>query len=279
MKTLLEVLKLSTNYLEERGVPSARRQAEDLLSLALGLKRMDLYMSHDRPLGEVELDICRRYLARRGKREPLAYIHGEVEFFGVALHVTPQVLIPRQETEIMAAHCASILEKSCGTLLDLCSGSGCLGISLKKRCPEWTVVLSDLSQDALDVAKKNAVRNEAEVEMCCGDLALPVKNRLFEACVVNPPYISNKDYESLEPEVRSHEPPLALIGGKTGLEFYEKLSIELSCVLKSGAKVWLEIGYDQAKSVGELFSKAPWKGLELHKDWSGKDRFFFLEKE
>lgn len=135
MKTLLEILTLSTNYLQQQGFKNPRRQAEDLISEALGLQRLGIYLEFDRPLSESELEICRNYLARRSKGEPLQYIKGETEFYGCRICLNQNVLIPRQETEILVDLIAKRLEKedlSRKTLWDVCCGSGCIGIALKK---------------------------------------------------------------------------------------------------------------------------------------------------
>lgn len=272
MKTVLEILKLSTEFLKQKGIANPRRQAEDLLSDALGIKRMELYTDFERPLTDPELEELRSRLSRRGKGEPNPYIHGQVEFFGCQFYVDPSVLIPRQETELLADRIAQEIQPHT-TLWDLCCGSGCLGISLKKRVPELKVTLSDVSPQALAVARRNAELNQVEVEFVEGDFIEPLRGRQIDTLVCNPPYISELEYALLDPEVRCFEPRLALLAGTTGLEFYQRLAPTLKSFMAPNGKVWLEIGADQGPSVQAIFGN---KG-KIIEDWAGKDRFFFLD--
>ncbi len=287
MKTILEILTLSADYLRQKSIANARRQAEDLMSDALSLSRMDLYTQFERPLTEDELDVCRKNLIRRSKGEPLQYIKGSLEFYGCTIKVTKDVLIPRQETEILVDMIAKRLEddeKKAGSLkgkilFDVCTGSGCIGIALKKKFPDLKVILSDISTKALEIAKENAEKNEVDVEILLGDLLLPFKGKKCDYFVSNPPYIAENEYAGLEIEVKDHEPKLALISGATGLEFYEKLAKDLQGFLKSSARVFLEIGRAQGSDILKLFLDDPWKNMKVEKDWSSQDRFFLLEIE
>lgn len=287
MKTILEVLTLSADYLRQKNVANARRQAEDLLSDALDLSRMEIYTHFERPLTEVELDVCRKNLARRAKGEPLQYIKGSLEFYGCTIKVSKDVLIPRQETEILVDMIAKRLEQDQKQegglkgkiLFDVCTGSGCIGIALKKKFPDLKVILSDISTKALEIAKENAEKNEVDVEILLGDLLLPFKGKKCDYFVSNPPYIAENEYNSLGVEVKEHEPKLALISGVSGLEFYEKLAQDLQGFLKSSAAVFLEIGRGQGREILNLFLDNPWKSQAVLKDWSSHDRFFLLEIE
>lgn len=282
MKTVTEVLKGSTDYLLSKGLESPRREAEFLLSEFLNMSRLDLYLNFDRPLAVQELDQFRECLKRRGKGEPGQYIHGSVHFYGLNLFVDSAVLIPRPETEILVDHIANVLKveslegKKC---LDLCSGSGCIGLSLKNKFPGLSVYLSDISENALAVAKNNAESNHLDVHFSQGDLFLPLLDQKFDYIVCNPPYISLKEYRELSPEVREFEPSLALVGGDSGLEFYERLSESLLEHLNPKGRVWLEIGTGQGPAVLDLFSASSWALRKLEKDWAGHDRFILLERE
>ncbi len=280
MKTIREVLTLTSQYLEVRGIGNARREAEDLLCDALTLTRISLYMDHDRPLSESELKLCREYLQRRGKGEPLAYIHGKVDFCGCSIEVTPAVLIPRVETELLVEKIASTLKTrdlEGQVLWDVCCGSGYIGIALKKRFPALTVHLSDLSPAAVALAKKNALRNEVEVTIHEGDLLAPFMGQRCNYFVCNPPYVAEKEYEQLSREVRDHEPRMALVADDEGYAIYQRLSIEAPPHLHPAAKVWFEIGSGMGPRLLELFRQ--WKISQVEKDWAGHDRFFFLENE
>jgi len=269
MKPIAEVLKLSSEFLAERKIDRPRRLAEDIIAHVLKLKRMDLYLQFDKPVVEAELSIIRVFLRRCGKGEPLEYVTGEVDFFGCNIKIGPSVLIPRPETEILVEMISKRVQG--GSLWDLCTGSGCIGISLKKARPELSVTLSDISADALALASENAQLNGVDVEILRGDLLAPFQGRKADYVVCNPPYISQNEYGHLDPSVREFEPKLALVGGEKGTEFYERLARELPAYLNPGAQVFFEIGADQGEALKKIFPQG-----ELHRDWAGHPRFFFL---
>lgn len=280
MKTIIEIVKLSQKFLEDQGVLSPRRSAEELLAHQLKMSRLDLYVNFEMPLYEKDLQVLRESLKRRAKGEPVDYIFGEMKFHQLQLTVNPSVLIPRQETEILLSNIISRLkavdlkEK---IAWDLCTGSGCLGLGVKKALPDLHLILSDSSMAALDVAKANSVKNGLEVEFFQGDLLEPFKGKKADFIFCNPPYISQKDYETLSREVRDFEPKEALLGGVKGDEFYERLAAELPAFLNPGAQLFFEIGFNQGESVKKHFSSSPWKQPVLEKDWAGHDRFMYIE--
>jgi release factor glutamine methyltransferase len=277
MKTLGEILKLSTSFLEEKKIDRPRFSAETLLAHALKIKRVDLYMQFDRPLIDSEVAVFREFTRRRASAEPIEYILGEIDFYGCQIEVDARVLIPRQETEILAEHIAKRVKGK--ALWDICTGSGCLGISLKKALPQLDVTLSDISKEALELAQKNGARNKVELKYLLGDLLAPFKDLSADVIVCNPPYISQSEYLSLDPSVSRFEPKLALVGGEKGTEVYERLAAALPDHLNPGGLVFLEIGAGQGEAVKKIFSGGPWIQKELLADWAGKDRFFFLEKQ
>lgn len=282
MNTVQDILNLSTGYLVQKGIKNPKLQAEYLLCDALQLSRIQLYQQFDRPLEEQELKICRERLARRAKGEPLGYIHGKMDFYGCQISVNKDVLIPRQETEILVDKIVKQLEQVevCGLhLWDVCCGSGCIGVSLKKKFPLLEVTLSDISPQALELAKKNAKENQVEVHFLQGDLLKPFEGKKVDYLVCNPPYIAEYEFAGLDHEVRDFEPRLALISGPTGLEMYQRLSEQMKACLAPLAKVWLEMGSSQGPSLCKLFSQSGWRNYRVDKDWAGLDRFFFLENE
>lgn len=282
MRTILEILDLSKSYLEKKGIAHPRRQAEELLGEALGTGRMGLYLEFDRPLTDAEVEKCRGWLKRRGEGEPLQYISGSVQFMDCRIKVDHNVLIPRQETEILADKIIAELTQhdvDGKSLWEVCCGSGCLGIALKKKMPSLNVALSDISEEALAVAKANSSGNNAPVELLLGDLMAPFKGRKADFIVCNPPYISEEDYNGLDVEVRGHEPKRALVGGESGIEFYERLAQDLPKYLNARGKVWFEIGDGQAAAIKKLFSAPCWTHCAHACDWSGKERFISLEFE
>lgn len=271
MRNIREIVTLSTEYLEKKGVVHARREAEELLAHLLKRKRMELYFDYDVPLQENEVEAYREMIRRKGEKEPLAYITGQVEFLGLILKVTPATLIPRHETEILADLIIKQLPETKVTVWDLCCGSGCLGLSIKNLCPQAEVILSDISPEALAVAKENG--GDLEVTFLEGDLLEPFSGKA-DIVVCNPPYITSEEYEELEDEVKQYEPKGALVGG---LEFYQRLAREFPAYLNENTKVFFEIGAGQGAALLEIFSESHWVQKKCEKDWSGHDRFFFLE--
>ena len=219
---------------------------------------------------------------RRAQGEPLQYIEGLVEFYGCTITVTQDVLIPRPETEILVDKIYSTLKNEDlqnKELWDLCCGSGCVGIALKKALPDLRVVLSDFSEEAVAIARKNALYNEVGIELLKGDLLVPFKGRKCDFLVCNPPYLSESEYRDLDREVKDYEPRQALVAGKEGTEFYQRIAKEIHDFLNPQAKVWLEIGYLQGPIMHRLFAEGAWRAAWVEKDWAGHSRFFFLENE
>lgn len=283
MKTIKEVVELAAQYLQEKGIASHRREAEELISCALGMSRLQIYMDFHRPLEKEELDKCRSYLKKRAAGEPLAYIVGFVEFYHCKIVVNRHVLIPRQETEILLDLIVQDLKLRKESLKfvvwDVCCGSGCLGVALKKKYSQFDVCLSDISSEALAVAKINAIENDARVSLVEGDLLEPFTGKQADLILCNPPYISQAAYDALDDEVKLYEPKMALLGGEWGLEFYYRLESMLPRFLVPGGKVWMEIGWDQGQAVLDLFQKPHWKTPQVLKDWAGHDRFFSVSLE
>ena len=282
MKTVRDILPLIEEYLTERDIKNARRNSEEILSSVLKLSRVQLYMEFDRPINKDELDLCRNFLVRRSRGEPIQYIYGKVDFLDCEIHLTRDVFIPRQETEIltdMIINELSLLDCRNKYLWDMCCGSGCIGIAIKKKFPELNVILSDISPEALQVAQKNAVYNNVEASLHQGDLFKACPELRVDFFVCNPPYVTEGEYIYLESEVRNYEPKKALVAGNDGLEYYRRLSKDLHNYLNDCGKAWFEIGENQRKLIYEIFDSSLWKRLEVKKDWSGKDRFFFVELE
>jgi len=276
MKTLGSILKMSVEFV------GSRRCAEELLAHVLGKKRLDLYLSFDQPLEEREIALLRPLLQRAKRGEPLQYILGMVDFYGCSIAVSREVLIPRPETELLVDEIVKQLRGLPleGSLFwDLCAGSGCIGIAVKKALPALEVELLDLSPEALALAKENVARNGLPIVCRQGDLfaACGDKKAHFLAC--NPPYVSTSEFSTLQDSVRNWEPKMALVGGVDGLDFYRRLSREAPERLHSGARLFLEIGASQGEAVLALFSTPPWKEVRLAKDLAGHPRFIFLERD
>lgn len=277
MKTVRSLVELSTQFLTNKGITSARRQSEDLLAFCLGVKRLDLYLDYDRPVEEAEVDQFRSFIKQKGERRPFEYIVGRSAFLGLELSVNSDVLIPRQETEVCLDHVLKEYDLSGKVVWDIATGSGCIGLACKKQFPTAHVTLSDISPEALNVAKHNAAQNSLEVGVLEGDLLTPFQGKKADIVFCNPPYISQEAYEALEPEVKVFEPKGALVAPNKGLACYQKLAQELPAYLTSSAHVFLEIGFDQAGEVANIFSASYWKSVSYVMDLAGVQRFISLE--
>ncbi|MBU6383830.1 MAG: peptide chain release factor N(5)-glutamine methyltransferase [Verrucomicrobia bacterium] len=265
MKTIGEIVTLSGQFLAK--LPRGKRIAEEIIADVLGMTRMDLYLQFDRPLVESELTHIRAKLKRCAKNEPVEYILGAVDFFGCRIQVDPRVLIPRPETEILVEKIAK--QAKTGVLWDVCCGSGCIGISLKKANPHLQVVLSDIDKGALAVAAQNAALNGVEVTFVHGDLLEPFQGQKADWIVCNPPYVTEEEYQRLDPSVKDFEPKIALVGG---ISVYERLAHVADFLNPMGA-FFFEIGCDQKTALQTLFPKAT-----IECDWAGHPRFLFAQK-
>lgn len=252
----------------------AQLDARLLLEHVCGTNLQTLLLDGDRPVSAQEAALYREYVARRKKREPLAYILEKWEFMGLPFEVGPDVLIPEQDTENLIEEIMKDLHDS-DRILDLCTGSGCILLSLLKYSNGTTGVATDLSEKALAVARRNAERLGLadRIELRCGDLFEPVReDERFDLIVSNPPYIETETIERLAPEVKDHEPLMALDGGKDGLSFYRRIIPEAVRHLVTGGYLFLEIGYDQAEAVMALMREAGYYDVRSIKDYGGNDR-------
>jgi len=273
VRTLGEVLRLSTTHLERHGSPTARLDAELLLGHALGLSRVELYTGFERPLTEDELAECRELIARRAKREPVAYILGRWGFRGLDLDVDRRVLVPRPETELLVDRCLALLDGVAGpAVLDVGTGSGAIALALASELPEARVAGCDVFGDALEVARANGERLGVEVEWVASDMLAGVEGRRFHLVVSNPPYVAAGEIEALEPEVRDWEPRGATVAGETGLEAIERLVAQAPAALEPGGAIVLEVGAGQAGAVAALLDGAGLAGVGRDPDHAGIER-------
>ena len=267
--TTLAVLDWTTQRFTEAGIAAARLEAQLLLAHVLGCSRVQLYTGFDKPLGEEELAAYRGLIKRRLGGESVSYLLGEQEFWGLKFHVDEHVLVPRPDTETLIEVARALRTDRAAPcrVLDLCTGSGAIAIALAKELPGATIVASDLSIDAVAVAKQNAERNTVadRVDVRVGDLFAPVVGERFDLIVANPPYIASAVIPTLSAEVR-REPVLALDGGPDGLAFYDRIcSIAREYLVPGGALV-VEHGFDQADAVRARFERAGFTDIVLTHD-------------
>ena len=270
--SVLKLLRWATAYFTEKGIDSPRLDAELLLAHVLGMDRVGVYVNHDRPLSGAELDRLRPLVKRRGQREPLQYLTGTTEFWSLPFVVSPDVLIPRPDTEVLVEEALRRAGEH-GRLLDIGTGSGVLAISLAHELPGWQVAALDISQAALDVARRNAETNgvAGRIDFLRGDLAeLPGGG--YDLLIANPPYVGESEWAQLMPEVRSHEPRQALLAGEAGLACYRQLAAQAGDTLQPGGWLLVEIGFRQAEAVRELFAAAGLQELFVRRDYAGQPR-------
>ncbi|HHW09338.1 MAG TPA: peptide chain release factor N(5)-glutamine methyltransferase [Firmicutes bacterium] len=292
--TVLELIKLTTNYLAGKGVSSPRLDAEVMLAHVLHLDRVGLYVNFERPLVPGEVAAYREMVARRGRREPLAYIIGEKEFMGKNFRVTPDVLIPRPETELLIEAVVKELDGGDGDgagpgpgdeperlrILDLGTGSGVIAVMLALLVPRARVAAVDISGEALAVARSNAVRHEVEdrITFLAGDLYEPLPpGEMFEVIVSNPPYIAVPEYSTLSLEVR-REPQAALLAGEDGLAVIRQVIAGAPARLADDGLLAIEIGAAQGEAVRRLAQQYGFTSVIIGKDYAGFDRYALMRR-
>lgn len=278
MTTVLDILDKGTAYLEKRGIDDARRNMQMLVAHQLGCTRMDLYLRFDEPIEESGLDPLREALKKRGEGVPVQHLVGSVGFRQHEFKTDARALIPRPETEELAEWLAKHAElPGDAAILDMGTGSGCLGLSLAADFPGATVTLADVSAEALALARENSEANGfGTVELVESDLfsAIPT-DRSYDLIAANLPYVPED--EELAPEVR-HDPALALFGGKDGLDVIRRFIPEAATRLRSGAWLALEIGHDQSAAVERMLTDAGLTDVLTLKDLSGIPRFPIARK-
>lgn len=276
--TVIASLKWASGYLSSQNIPDAYMEAEYLLAYALNYSRKEILLDPDKVLETYEVRRFTDYIYRRGMREPAHYIIGEVEFRGHIFKVNNNVLIPRPETELLVEEAVKSVGKGL-TVLDLCTGSGCIAISIAKELPLCKVYAVDISDRAIKIAQENAQMNSVgdRVTFLTGDLFSAVEhiglNGKIDLIVSNPPYVSNIEMNELQPEIKNYEPALALYGGEDGLDFYRRIVHEAPSYLSPGGDLMMELGYGEAEGVRSLFENEKFfTGIEIIKDLAGIDR-------
>ncbi len=278
---VLEALQLSTEFLEKKGIESARTNAELLLAEIIGCNRLGLYLAFERPLNEEEKKTYREYIARRGKFEPLQYIIGNVEFFGLKFNVNEKVLIPRQETEILVEKILELVDKENHlSILDIGSGSGNISIALAKNIDSCSVTGLDISEDAVTVAADNCKLNDVEskVKFLVQDV-FKLKNdsvqNKFDVIVSNPPYVAEKEYATLQEEIVKYEPKIAVTDFSDGFNFYKEIIRKSEDLLNSGGFLFFEAALGQSEKIAGLMNDANFTNVNVVKDYSNIDRIIY----
>ncbi|MDP2037364.1 MAG: peptide chain release factor N(5)-glutamine methyltransferase [Ignavibacteria bacterium] len=282
MLTILDAIKLSTDYLEKKGIESARLNSELMLAEILNCKRLDLYLKFEQPLQEYEVDKLREWISRRGKFEPLQYIIGKADFYGARFNVNSFVLIPRPETEILVDRII-VQNKNRGSLriLDIGTGSGIIPIVLALHIPDATICSIDNSSDAIEIAKQNAVMNNVaeRIEFLTTDLfSAKFEDGSFDIIVSNPPYVPLDEYGTLQKEIVDYEPKQAVTDMGNGLKFYSYISEKAKLWLRPGGRLYYEVGKDQYETVKIFMGDNGFKNITAVKDLLSIDRVVIGEK-
>lgn len=274
--TIGSLVKWATDDFRARGIENPRLDAEVLVAFALGIDRTRVIIESLRPLEPAELALLRDLVKRRRSREPIAYLRGEREFYGRTFLVDSRVLIPRPDTEALVevalartAHVSLSMRQ-----LDLCTGSGCVAITMARQRPTASVLATDLSVDALAVARENAYRLGAyNVAFLESDLfaSIPAESR-FDVITANPPYIASTEIESLMPDVRDFEPRMALDGGADGLDLVRRIVEKAPAFLDPGGVLAIEIGAGEAAATRELFEARGYRDVAVDRDYGKIER-------
>jgi len=272
---VVDIIKSSTDFLEKKGVPDARLDAEILLGDILEKNRLELYLYFDRPLAKAELNNYREYIRRRGTREPLQHILGETGFMNLTIKTGPEALVPRPETEVLVEKALTLNLKPESRILDIGTGTGCIAIALAQELEQAKVLGIDISSEALALAKENASLNDTLVQFQKIDIleSIPNIDQRFDLVVSNPPYIAPSEKKLLQQEVADFDPGLALFDKADGLTFYRRFAAILPDLLSPGAPFVFEFGgAPQEKAVLNIFLEKGFHDLEIIQDYNGDPR-------
>jgi release factor glutamine methyltransferase len=284
--TIIKLIQWTAQYFASKGIPQPRADAEILLAYVLGKQRIELYLNYDQPLKPAELTCFREVIRRRMAREPVQYITGRQEFWSLDLEVTPAVLIPRPETELLVEHALSLLRAHPGSaplVLEVGTGSGAISLALARELPELEILATDISPAALIVARRNASQYQVahRIHFVAMDLlrAFVHHGPIFDLIVSNPPYIATSQLGKLAPEITRYEPGRALDGGTEGLSLVSDMIAQTQLLLRPGGSLLVEIGQGQAAVLErDLTATSCYAPARFIKDYAGILRVLHLRK-
>ncbi len=275
MNTYNELLQTAREFLKKNGIADANLDAWYLLAHVFGINRADFVILGNDIVSRDKALCYKDLIEKRAQHIPLQYIIGEQEFMGLEFEINEHVLIPRQDTELLVEEVLKVCKDK--SLLDMCTGSGCIVISLSKLGSLKAAVASDISPKALQLAEKNAKKHTVKVDFILSDLFDRIVGK-YDVIVSNPPYIKSEELKSLMPEVKNYEPTQALDGGLDGLIFYKRIISDIDRFLNPGGYVFFEVGYDQGVAVSKLLSGAGFIDINIKKDFSDLDRVVYAKK-
>ncbi len=267
-----DLIRNTAEKFRTAGIPDPLNDAALLLSFLTGRRPLELRLDSDTELSDTLVSDYTGLSEKRLERIPLQYLLGEASFCGRLFTVDSRVLIPRPETELLCEWAQDLLKDvPSPRVLDLCCGSGCIGLTLKAERPDAAVTLSDISPDALEVSALNATRLSLDVQLIRSDLFCAFSDFAFDLVVINPPYIPSSDCACLQPEVMK-EPRLALDGGKDGCDLYRRIAVSAPSVLAPGGKLLMELGAGESDAVSRILSDQGFTVMEVRRDYAGIDR-------
>lgn len=275
---IVELLSEGSKVLKSSGIDNARMEAQMILTKLIGKSKEWCMIHFEETISEEDCKTFQVIIEKRAKGEPLQYLLGEAYFMGLSFFVNEDVLIPRADTEILVENVMTRVETNKKVrLLDMCTGSGCIAVSLKKYLKNAEVFAVDISQNALETAKRNAMENQVEVEFILSDCFANVPKIKFDGIVSNPPYLTESEMGVLQKEV-TYEPVLALAGGEDGLNFYRKIALKAKEYLIENGMLAFEIGYQQAEDVSAILKECDYQEIEVLKDYSGNQRVVIAKR-
>jgi release factor glutamine methyltransferase len=289
--TILEALSKATEVLRENEISNPRSTTEIFLSSILSLKRVELYLNKDRILTQPENEKLNSYFQQRISGKPIQYITGEVGFFGLDFKIDPRAMIPRPETEVLVSEIVEQFKKTKKEfdplkVVDIGTGSGVIAITLASELKNSLIYATDISKDALELAKENAGRNNVEqrIEFVYGDLFEPLEEKNVENsidCIVsNPPYVKDSELGKLDKEIRDYEPKVALLSGEDGIDFHKKITEGAVTYLKSGGLLAFEVALGDAERLTEFIaSNNSYESIKIVKDLAGIKRVVLASKK
>lgn len=273
-----DVVAKAIKKLDAAGIAESRIDSWLLAESVLSVSRQDLFLEPEKSVSEEQAQKYLDAVSVRAKHIPLQHITGCQQFLDFEFIVNEDVLIPRPETELLVEQVVSYIKDNDIKVLDMCTGSGCIAVSVDRMCANADVTAVDISEKALKVAGENNIRNEGRVTFVQSDLFENI-HETYDIIVSNPPYIPTSDIETLMEEVREYEPRLALDGSADGLKFYREICTNAVNYLNENGKIFLEIGYDQGRTVPELLRENGFTDIQVLKDLSGNDRMVIAGKE
>lgn len=285
MLTVLEAIQLSTDFLAKKGIESSRTNAELLLANILNCTRLKLYLSFDRPLSDSEKEKYREFIQRRGKYEPLQYITGKVEFYGLEFNIAPNVLIPRPETEFLIETVISKYDKNeTLKILEIGCGSGIIPVTIAKMFQNAEIYSIDINENAINCAKENADKHQVAKNISfeiMDILAEEAKSKLgeFDLIISNPPYVPEIEFKTLQKEITDYEPQEAVTDFSDGLTFYKRIADLCKEKLITGGSVFFEIGKGQSEQIQNILYDNNISEIEIFKDLQKIDRIIYGKKK